>query len=181
MFKLSSALVMVAMVCALILALVYKQTSPIIEEQKQLLLERSLKEVLLADKYTKHEEDIVYYEAIKGDGRIAGWCLPISSKGYGGSIQILAGVDTSGKVTGVKVLEHKETPGLGSKIVEKSAKESEAPFLKQFKQKKVSEIVLVKGKTTANIEAITGATISSKAITQGVRLGVESFLTYKDK
>ena len=144
MFKLSSALVVVAMVCALTLALIYKQTAPIIEEQKQLLLERSLQTVLSADKYTKHEQDMVYYEAVREDGRIIGWCLPVQGKGYGGSIEILVGVDTSGTITGVKVLDQKETPGLGTKIVEKSAKETEAPFLKQFKQKKVNDIKFVK-------------------------------------
>ncbi|MCP4650598.1 MAG: RnfABCDGE type electron transport complex subunit G [PVC group bacterium] len=182
MLRLSGALLIVAMVCALTLALIYKQTAPVIEKQKQMLLERSLKAVLEADSYEKQEEKgLEYYEAYSRDGSQLGWCLPLTSKGYGGNMQLLVGVDNTGDITGVSVLEHKETPGLGSKIVEKSRKETEAPFLKQFKSKNAENLMLVKGKSSTNIQAITGATISSKAVTDGVREGVKEFLKAKRK
>ncbi|MFH2137974.1 MAG: RnfABCDGE type electron transport complex subunit G [Candidatus Omnitrophota bacterium] len=180
MLRLSGALLAVAMVCALILALMYKQTAPVIEKQKQMLLERSLKSVLEADSYKKQEGDIEYFNAYDKDGGLVGWCLPMTSKGYGGKMQLLAGVDLNGRITGVNVLEQNETPGLGSKILEKERDEPEAPFLAQFKQKKAEELILVKGQTTTNIQAITGATISSKAVSEGVRKGVEAFFKNKD-
>ncbi|MFH1460642.1 MAG: RnfABCDGE type electron transport complex subunit G [Candidatus Omnitrophota bacterium] len=179
MWKLSRALLIVALVCALILALIYKKTAPIIEQQKQMLLERSLQSVLAADSYNKQEKEIVYYEAVNNEGKILGWCLPLEAKGYGGPIQILVGVDISEKITGVRVLDDKETPGLGSKIRETEYKQAEAEFLKQFKQKNVKDVLLVKRKTLDNIQAVTGATISSKAVTDCVRINVEKFLKNK--
>jgi len=73
-------------------------------------------------------------------------------------------------------LEHSETPGLGSKISEIEYKQTEAKFLKQFKGKNIQDIVMVKGQTDKNIQAITGATISSKAVVSGVRAGIDGFL-----
>ncbi|MFH1063326.1 MAG: RnfABCDGE type electron transport complex subunit G [Candidatus Omnitrophota bacterium] len=176
MFRLSMSLFAVALVCALTLALIYQKTAPVIERQKQMLLERSLQSVLAAESYQKHEGDILYYEAKNDKDKLIGWALPLSGKGYGGNIQLLVGVDIKENITGIRVLEHKETPGLGSKINEIEYKQTEPKFLKQFQAKNIQDIVLVKGKTDKNIQAITGATISSKAVVEGVRLGVEKFL-----
>jgi len=177
MLRLSGALLVMAMVCALTLAVIYRITAPVIEEQRQLLLERSLKSVLKAQSYhKKKQEDNTYYEAQDEKGNVIGWCLPLTAQGYGGQLQILAGTNTDGKLTGVMILEHKETPGLGSKINELGYKQTEPAFLKQFKGKKIQDIVLVKSQTNTNIQAITGATVSSKAVTDGVRKEVEEFL-----
>jgi electron transport complex protein RnfG len=173
------SLLAVAFVCALTLSLIYKQTAPIIEEQKQILLEKSLQSVIKAESYEKKQTDVLFYEAKNSQGQIIGWALPMSAKGYGGDIQLLVGIDKQENITGVKVLEHKETPGLGSKISEIEYKQTEPEFLKQFKNKPVDDIVLTKNKTEKNIQAITGATISSKAVTEAVRLGAREFLKNK--
>ncbi|MFH2146132.1 MAG: FMN-binding protein [Candidatus Omnitrophota bacterium] len=181
MIRLSSALLIIALVCGLILALIYKKTAPIIEKQQQLILEMSLKDVLLAQTYTKKElSGLTYFETRDEEGELAGWCLPSSSPGYGGPIQILIGIGRDKKISGIKILDHKETPGLGSKINEIGYKETEAGFLRQFKNKAVKDLVLVKGKTEENIEAITGATISSKAIVEGAHRVMEEFFKVKD-
>ena len=176
MFRLSMSLLAVAFVCALTLALIYQKTAPVIEQQKQMLLERSLQAVLKAESYQKHEGDILYYEAKNDKDNIIGWALPLLGKGYGGNIQLLVGVDLKRNITGVQVLEHAETPGLGSKINEIEYQQNESKFLKQFQGKNIQDIVLIKGKTDKNIQAITGATISSKAVVEGVRLGIDKFL-----
>jgi Na+-translocating ferredoxin:NAD+ oxidoreductase subunit G len=176
MFRLSMSLLAVAFVCALTLALIYHKTAPVIEQQKQMLLERSLQSVIKADSYQKHEGDILYYEAKNAKGEVIGWALPLSGKGYGGAIQLLVGVDIKENITGIRVLEATETPGLGSKINEIEYKQTEPKFLKQFQGKNIEDIVLIKGKTDKNIQAITGATISSKAVVNAVRSGVDKFL-----
>ncbi len=176
MLRLSMALLTVAFVCALTLALIYQKTAPVIEKQKQMLLERSLQSVLKADSYSKQEGDIIYYEAKNGKDNIIGWALPLSGKGYGGDIQLLVGVDIKENITGVQVLEHSETPGLGSKINEIEYKQTESKFLKQFQGKNIENIILTKNKTENNIQAITGATISSKAVVDQIRLGIGEFL-----
>lgn len=180
MFRLSMSLFAVALVCALTLALIYQKTAPIIEQQKQMLLEKSLQYVLAADSYQKHEGDMLYYEAKNTQGDIIGWALPLSGKGYGGNIQLLVGVDINQNISGVQVLGHAETPGLGSKINEIEYKQTESKFLKQFKTKNIQDIVLIKGQTDKNIQAITGATISSKAVVEAVRLGIDKFLKIRE-
>lgn len=179
MLRLSSALLIVALCCALTLALIYYNTAPRIEKQKQMMLERSLNSVLSADKYEKYENGMVYYEAYDKEGIVVGWCLSLSTKGYGGDINLLVGLDSDKKITGVKILDHMETPGLGSQICEVKYGQKEAAFLSQFKSKVVENIQLVKGETKDNIQAITGATVSSRAVVEGVRQGVEEFIKVK--
>ncbi len=181
MLKLSSALLALAFGCALTLALIYQKTAPLIEKQRELKLKRSLKAVLKADSYKKHEGPPVYFEALAEDGRILGWCLEMVTRGYGGKIYFLVGVNSQTRITGIKILEHRETPGLGSKISEIEYKQTEALFLMQFKNKSIEDLVLVKKKTDKNIQAITGATISSKALVDGVREGVKNFRQEMDK
>ena len=85
-----------------------------------------------------------------------------SKKGYGGEIQIAVGITTDGEITGFNVIKHSETAGLGAK-----AKEDPA-FAEQFKGKTANEnIEVVKGggATGNQIDAISGATITSKAVT----------------
>ncbi|MCK4993682.1 MAG: RnfABCDGE type electron transport complex subunit G [Candidatus Omnitrophica bacterium] len=179
MLRLSSALLIVALCCALTLALIYYNTAPRIEEQKKMLLERSLNSVLSADRYEKYENGMVYFEAYDKEGIVVGWCLSLSEKGYGGDINLLVGLDSNKKITGVKVLGHKETPGLGSQINEVKYGQKDAAFLSQFNGKILEDIELVKGETKENIQAITGATVSSRAVVDGVRQGIEEFLKVK--
>lgn len=169
MIRLSGALFAVALVCAVILGFVYQQTAPIVAEQKKMLFERSCREVLKADHYRQNEKLPACYEALDEDGNRLGWCVKAQAKGYGGKMDLLVGVDSQYLITAVKVLEHKETPGLGSRM-------SEPAFIDQFKQKDIENIVLVKGKTDKNIQAITGATISSRAVVDAVRIEVSALL-----
>ncbi len=66
------------------------------------------------------------------------------------------------KITDVKVLDMNETPGLGDQVLEKS-------FLDQFKGKALSQVVLIKGETKENIQAVSGATYSSRGVANGVK------------
>lgn len=181
MFRLSIRLFIIAFVCALILGFIFQKTEPIIEKQKQILLERSLQAVLEANYYQVQKEMPIYYTAYDENKNVLGWCLPVTSRGYGGKMQLLVGLNTKHEITGIKILEHRETPGLGSKINDAEYKQAEPAFLKQFKNKKAEELILVKQKTDKNIQAITGATISSKAVTDGVRKVAEEFLKTKIK
>ncbi len=179
MLRLSSALLIVALCCALTLAVIYYNTAPRIEEQKKMLLVRSLNSVLSAHRYERYENGMVYFEAYDKEGIVVGWCLSLKGKGYGGDINLLVGLDSSKNITGVKVLEHMETPGLGSQINEVKYGQEEAAFLSQFKGKVFKDIVLVKGETKGNIQAITGATVSSRAVVDEVHRGIEEFFKVK--
>ncbi len=82
---------------------------------------------------------------------------------------MLVSLDTDLKIRDVKILHHGETPGLGDQVEDKS-------FLDQFKGKALSQIVLLKAETKENIQAISGATISSRAVTNGVKDAVQTLV-----
>src|SRR3712207_8052036 len=83
---------------------------------------------------------------------------------------MMVGITTDGKVSGIKILSHSETPGLGAN--------AETPqFSGQYKDKPAKELEVVKGTASADnqIAAITGATITSKAVTKGVNEAIEFY------
>jgi len=101
------------------------------------------------------------FEARYPDLSLAGWVTKASGQGYADKIELLMGFDPHAKhLTGLFILEQKETPGLGNKIIEKKWRDQ---FLKKSTD---ARLRVVKGgaKTPNDIDAITGATISSKAV-----------------
>lgn len=107
------------------------------------------------------------WDALRG-GQKAGLVLRTSIQGYSGPIGIMVGVDSSGVVTGARILSHSETPGLGAKIVADS-------FIGQFRGKSGKEVALRKDDTTGGrIDAIAAATISSRAVAKAIRTAVEA-------
>ena len=92
-----------------------------------------------------------------------------AGKGYSSYIKMLVSLDTDLKIKEIKILGHGETPGLGDQI-------EEAPFLNQYKGKALSQLKLVKTETTENIQAISGATISCRAVTNGVKDAVQTLV-----
>lgn len=107
-------------------------------------------------------------EAIQ-DNEFKGWVIKASGTGYADKIELLVGVDPKlEKIGGIFVLDQKETPGLGSKI-------TEPDWTAQFNQKSLAQ-PLVASKTKATqpneIDAITGATISSVAVTDIINTAV---------
>ena len=97
--------------------------------------------------------------------------MRVSTKGYGGAVIIAVGIDTTGTVTGVTVVEHSETPGLGANAANPS-------FTDQFVGQN-SELTVVKGEGGAgSISAISGATITSTSVTASVNAALEYYNTY---
>jgi len=101
----------------------------------------------------------------------AGFAIHLSSKGYSssGDIKMLVGININGEITGVKILESTETPGIGTQIEEND-------FIKQYIGK--SESVSLKN-DGGEIDAISGATISSKAFNVGINKAFEIFTLVK--
>ncbi len=106
-------------------------------------------------KYDKND----YYK-IYSSNQIIGYAFTTKGKGYGGDINILVGIDSSFMVKGINIISNTETPGLGTKI-------TESFFIDQFKGLSLEEINL--SKNGGKVDAITGATISSKAVVDAVR------------
>jgi Na+-translocating ferredoxin:NAD+ oxidoreductase subunit G len=105
------------------------------------------------------------------DNKVAGWVAKADGQGYGDKVELLIGVDPDvQKITGLFVLEQKETPGLGNRI-------SEPQWRNQFVGKSTAaplHVVKGKGEGPDTIDAITGATISSRRITAIVNNTVSS-------
>jgi Na+-translocating ferredoxin:NAD+ oxidoreductase subunit G len=108
--------------------------------------------------------------AFKGvsSGKTVGFVFNVSPKGYGGPIDVTVGIGVDGSVTGVKLGENKETPGLGTKV-------AEAPFITQYDGKNIKTVFeLVKKPPAGNqIQAISGATISSRAVNSAVQAAAD--------
>ena len=112
------------------------------------------------------------YEVFKSDGSPAGYIVESYHKGYAGAPQMFVALDSGLKVLKLEVMSHNETPGLGDVIAE--------PWFKdQFRGKELGQLEVIKGETPDKIQAITGATISSRAITYGARDAVEAMMKYR--
>lgn len=101
----------------------------------------------------KKDEEVIYYKVSDKDGKYIGVAFRASGKGYSSIIDTLVGMNGDGKIEAIKVLNQNETPGLGLRITEPS-------FTIQFKGKDIQGI--------ADVQAITGATISSRAVIDSV-------------
>lgn len=99
------------------------------------------------------------YEAQAGGAKI-GYAIKVIASGSQGNIEMMVGVDEENAVTGVSVVKASETSGIGSRVIE-----NENGVLDQFQGKSAADGTLVVG---TNVDAITGATVSTKGITAGV-------------
>lgn len=173
LIKFGLILGVICLAATLVLAVTYEVTRPKIEEQLKAEERSALKSIMpSADSFGEKTLDgIEYFEALKGK-TVVGYCVRVAGNGYNGYIRMIAGVDSNGAIEGVAVLEHNETPGLGAKINEIRPGESEPWFLKQFKGRNARSVAVKK-----DIDAITGATISSKAVTDAVRKTVDNLLS----
>ena len=116
----------------------------------------------------KEDEFVSDVQKAKDANGTVGWCLTVGSKGYGGVVTFIVGVTKDGGVKAINILNHSETPGLG-------AKSTEPEFYEQFNDKNALPLKVVKGAASNpdEIAAISGATITSNAVTSGVNAAVE--------
>lgn len=173
-------LLIISAVAAALLGMTNAVTkSKIAEQEKQTNIEARQKVLKGADKFTE-VKDIkaiakkasksnagIISEAYKGykNGKLVGYTVKVAPKGYGGEVELLFGFNTSGKTTGITVVSNSETAGLGARCTEPS-------FQKQFKglSADTTYTVAKHGSKTSNnqIEALAGATITSRAVTLGL-------------
>lgn len=144
-----------------------------IAEQSALEAEQSRK-VVLSDADSFEEADGYYIG--KANNETVGYVFQTEAKGYGGAVKVMTGISADGQITGVVILEHSETPGLG-------ANAEKASFTDQFKQTATEKgITLVKNKAPSDgeIEAMTGASITSRAVTNAVNETITKYNTVKE-
>ena len=137
-----------------LLAVVNSLAQPRILAQAKEEEQRTLSEVLpQADRFeavkAADKEEAIYYKAYDKDNKLIGLAFKAEGKGYSSTVETMAGMNLDGEISTIKILSQNETPGLGSRVTENS-------FTGQFKNKNIPDL--------SKVEAITGATISSKAV-----------------
>lgn len=174
MVKPTMSLLAICVVIALSLAFVNRLTKDTIKQraEKDAMEQRmqvmntaqSFKEI--EDWKDKDESGLIReaYAAYDGE-QLVGYVFSASPKGYGGEIKVTVGIGSDGKISGVRIGDNRETPGLGTKVLEDD-------FIGQYYGKgiqKVFKVVKSSPQADNDIEAISGATISSKAVTNAVQ------------
>ncbi len=162
-------LLVICIVAALLLAITNDVTFPKIAEVNKANEAKSRQEVF-ADAASFGEEitnkdGIRLSAALDANGATIGYVVITVEKGYGGDISVMTGVDLEGKVTGVSILSMSETAGLGAN----ASKES---FLQQFVGKIAGMTVTKNAPAENEIKALTGATITTKAVTAAVEAAI---------
>ncbi len=171
--KITINLVVVYLIGGLILSLMYAWAAPQIYKNNEETEKKALKELIpdadsiyTIGEWEPHEKHANYFVA-KKNGQVIGYIVQSFGKGYSSFINTFIAVDTNFTVQKIKVLSHNETPGLGDGIEEKG-------FQGQFKGKTIDHLKVIKGETKDDIQAISGATISSRAVTEdAVKNGVD--------
>ncbi|ORJ57445.1 RnfABCDGE type electron transport complex subunit G [Geothermobacter hydrogeniphilus] len=179
--RLAIVLTLITALAGLILSVVESVTRAPIAEQRRLETVRALKAVL-PDLDNAPDADTVvlpvgtdkkgrpvertFYRGRKG-GRLTGIAFKvIAPEGYSGNIEIMVGVTPERLVSGIAILSHAETPGLGAKIIEPQ-------FRDQFKGKGLDNADWRVKKDGGQFDQITGATISPRAVVKAVKQGLE--------
>ena len=165
----------VTAITGLILGFVHEITAgPIQKTQERLKMEALAAALPESDSFTlvavtSGSDPILkdVQEARKGETSV-GYCITVTPKGYAGPIELVVGITSEGEVRAIRILNQSETPGLG-------AKAPLPPFSGQFDNKKVEKLTVVKTPPSApdQIQAISGATITSDAVATGVNTALE--------
>ena len=175
------SLVSISVVAAVALAGVFLLTSGRIEDQKAQKQQKAIMDVLPQKgegaQIAEPEKvgDVVIYRATK-DGKEIGAAVEVSEMGFGGAQKLMVGFDAEGKIVDYDVLEHQETPGLGDKIVfwfKNAEKPGQNILGREAKNLTVS-------KDGGEVDAITAATISSRAFLRAINKAYAAYMGSAD-
>ena len=170
----------ITMVSGGVLGYIYGLTKPTIDEVNAQKNVKAINEVLKTDKAIASTETVVideltYNLAYDADNQFIGAAIKsVSGEGFGGNVELMVGILADGVINKVSVLSQTETPGLGANMVQPKFKD-------QFDGKNPADFKLKVKKDGGDVDAITAATISSRAFTQAVDKAVNGFNANKDQ
>ena len=179
------ALLVITAVSGGILGLVYALTKDTIAQVDVKKNEAAIKEVLPLEGEMTYVPDTLAYTdegselafpcnvAYDANGNFAGAAVKTSEGGFGGKIDMMVGFLPDGTIKGTSVLSHSETPGLGANMTGK--------FKDQFVDKNPATFRLVVSKDGGDVDAITAATITSRAFSKAVDKAYKAFMANKDR
>ena len=177
------ALLVIAAVSGGVLGLVYGVTKDAIAEVDQKKNEAAIQAVLPLDGEITYKADTIQYNyegvditfpcnlAYDANGTFKGAAVKTSEGGFGGKIDMMVGFAADGTIKGTSVLSHAETPGLGANMTGK--------FKDQFVDKNPAGFKLIVKKDGGDVDAITAATITSRAFSKAVDKAYQAFMANK--
>lgn len=188
LFRLTIVLTIICCGAALSLAYVYNLTKEPIAYQQRLKKIKAINAV-----FPEYEDapglqmvDIPYckddeagelcrqFYLIKNNDLTLGTAFEVSASGYGGKIDIMIGIVSESTISGIKIINHSETPGLGANITKQD-------FYKNFTGKNLATTNWSLKKNNGDVDQVSGATISSTAVMEAVHDGLIFFSEHKDK
>lgn len=161
--RLTLTLLLITSITAALLGLVNLLTEERIDALTLEKANNAMREVLPADDYEELPVDAAGVTALYRAGDV-GYVVRVSTNGFGGAIDMMVGVDNDGVVTGISIVSHSETASLGANCTRED-------FRSQFIGATDDVAVTKDG---GQIEALTGATVTSRAVADGVKLAVET-------
>lgn len=173
------ALLVITAISGGLLGLVYGMTKDTIAEVDQKKNAAAIAEVLGTDENSRLEtvtkDDLTYNLAYDAQGNLLGAAVKtFSNAGFSGRIELMVGLLADGTINKVSVLQQSETPGLGANMVNPKFKD-------QFDGKNPASFKLSVTKDGGDVDAITAATISSRAFSEAVQLACDGFEANKNQ
>ena len=174
------ALMVITIVSGGVLGFIYGLTKPAIDQVEANKNIAAINEVLKTDvaiarTETQVIEDLTYNLAFDANDNFIGAALKTySNNGFGGKVELMVGILNNGYINKVSVLSQAETPGLGANMVNEK-------FKGQFSNKNPKEFILKVKKDGGDVDAITAATISSRAVSEAIQKAVDGFEANKDQ
>jgi electron transport complex protein RnfG len=160
--RLSLTLLLICAVVAAALAAVNSYTAPIIAKQKEEKTRQAIEAVLPGGgEEVEFTDETGMVTALYASD--TGWAVQVTTNGFGGAVNMMVGIDKAGHVTGISIISHTETPSLGAVAAEDNA--AGEAFRSQFAGLSGTLAVTKDGGT---VDAISGATITSRAVVDGV-------------
>jgi electron transport complex protein RnfG len=176
------SLSIICLAAALLLAQVNKMTAKPIAEAKALKLQTAIGQVVpefdndpVAESYmiaSEGGDSLLVYPATKG-GEVVGFAISSSSNGFAGEIQIMVGFDMDDKIVNYEILQHAETPGLGSKMGD-WFKDTESNSKSIIGRNMTLGALAVKN-DGGDIDAITASTITSRAFLNAINKAYSAY------
>lgn len=177
-----------SLAATLLLAVANALTLEPIAQSAQEDLRRSLEQVIPANNHDNNPaadtlvlkadgKDVLVYRARQA-GRVSGVAFEVSRRGYSGDIRVLLGIDATGQLTGVRVLHHTETPGLGDKI-----EVNRSDWITRFTGLSLGnppDAQWAVKKDGGPFDQFAGATITPRAVVNAIRDGLRLFAAQRD-
>lgn len=176
LIQMITVMVGITAVCAALLAYVYSLTAGPIQQAKDNRELEAIREIIptefdnnpFAEKTSIANDTMELYPARREGTIVAVAIKSYTNKGFGGKIEMIVGFTLDGTVTGYKIIDHKETPGLGTKVMDEE-------FSAQFLDINPNRHNINVKQDGGEIDAVTSATISSRAVSDAIQRASDAY------